>query len=211
MATVTTEGDISRASRMQDYTATTDEDEDDVVEDNSEHEHHSDEEEEEEQGEEKNERTGAWWLRRCGGASSAGRVVDPRTKWVQEWNRVFLLVCAAGLFVDPLFFYTLSVSDSCMCLFVDAWLAVSVTVLRCMTDALHVWNIFLRFKMAKRSFAFATATPVASAAADSRGSVALSYLKSRRGFLFDLFVILPIPQVRISLPSLFFFFKLNNI
>jgi len=34
---------------------------------------------------------------------------------VQEWNQVFLLVCAAWLFVDPLFFYALSISgDSCM-------------------------------------------------------------------------------------------------
>ncbi|AES99199.1 transmembrane protein, putative [Medicago truncatula] len=34
-----------------------------------------------------------------------------RTVKGQEWNRVFLLVCAAGLFVDSRFFYALSVSD----------------------------------------------------------------------------------------------------
>lgn len=184
-----TEQHISRASHMHDYTSTTDEEKE------SEAEVHLDEEEQEEelQGE-NDEKISTLWQRWYMGTSS-NRVVDPKTKWVQEWNRVFLLVCAAGLFVDPLFFYSLSVSYSSMCLFVDGWFAVTVTVLRCMTDALHLWNIFLRFKMAKWPFAFTTDNAVV----DNHGcSIALDYLKSRRGFLFDLFVILPIPQVRIS-------------
>ncbi|KAJ1408491.1 RmlC-like jelly roll fold [Sesbania bispinosa] len=88
-----------------------------------------------------------------------------------------------------------------MCLFVDGWFAVTVTVLRCMTDALHLWNILLRFKMAKRSFGFGGDT---GAAADAGSSVALRYLKSRRGFFFDFFVILPIPQIVlwVAIPSL---------
>ncbi|KAL1537772.1 Cyclic nucleotide-gated ion channel 4 [Salvia divinorum] len=118
-----------------------------------------------------------------------GRVLDPRAAWVQEWNRMFLLVCAVGLFVDPLFFYTLSISESCMCLFVDGWFAVTVTVLRCMIDALHLWNVWLQFKMNRspdnrRVHDGATAR-----------SVALKYFKSRRGFSFDLFVIVPLPQL----------------
>ncbi|KAJ1395512.1 RmlC-like jelly roll fold [Sesbania bispinosa] len=187
-----TEREISRASRMHDYTTT--DDEDDVVED-SELEHDEEQKEKQQRGGElENDAS-------CTRRSYAGRVVDPREKWVQEWNRVFLLVCAAGLFVDPLFFYALSISDSCMCLFVDGWFAVTVTVLRCMTDALHLWNILLRFKMAKRSFGFGGGT---GAAADAGSSVALRYLKSRRGFFFDFFVILPIPQIVlwVAVPSL---------
>ncbi|PNX94183.1 cyclic nucleotide-gated ion channel 4-like protein [Trifolium pratense] len=184
MATTTTEQHTSRASHMHD---TTTDNEDDTITD-SELETHTDEEDDEEEEEQKpvNYRSSI---------TSAGisRIVDPRAKWVQEWNRVFLLVCAAGLFVDPLFFYALNISDSFMCLFIDGWFAVTVTVLRCMTDALHLWNMFLRFKTAKRSsLTFATS----SATADAGCSVALGYLKSRRGFFFDLFVILPIPQVR---------------
>ncbi|PON55869.1 cAMP-dependent protein kinase regulatory subunit [Parasponia andersonii] len=141
---------------------------------------------------------GRWWF----GEGRAARVLDPRAKWVQEWNRVFLLVCATGLFVDPLFFYALSVSDTCMCLFVDGWFAVTVTVLRCMTDALHVWNMWLQLKMAKRSFAMVGAVDGTGGAAAATGlrdattarSVALRYSKAKRGFLFDLFVILPLPQ-----------------
>lgn len=130
------------------------------------------------------------------GRWSWGQVLDPRAKWVQEWNRVFLLVCATGLFVDPLFFYALSISDTCMCLFIDGWFAITVTVLRCMTDALHVWNMWLHLKMAKRSFAVEGTTGLRDTNARS---VALHYLKGKKGFLFDLFVILPLPQVRISL------------
>ncbi|KAK7312970.1 hypothetical protein VNO77_37257 [Canavalia gladiata] len=205
MATIT-EHDFSRSrvSHVLDDTTTTD---DDVSE------------EDEEEVEDNNDSSRVrWWFpvvcgaergRRGGGA--LGRVLDPRVKWVQEWNRVFLLVCAAGLFVDPLFFYALTVSDSCMCVFVDGWLAVTVTVLRCMTDALHVWNALLRFKMAKRSFGLGAAVAAAADGGSSSGlrdtrprSVALGYLKSRTGFFFDLFVILPLPQIVlwVAAPSL---------
>jgi len=130
-----------------------------------------------------------------------GVVLDPRAKWVQEWNRVFLLVSATGLFVDPLFFYALSISDTCMCLFIDGWLVVTVTVLRCMTDTLHVWNMWLQFKMAKRSSFLARDSYA------SRGGSALRYLRAKRGFFFDLFVILPIPQVT---PFFSFFSSINS-
>ncbi|PHT51670.1 Cyclic nucleotide-gated ion channel 4 [Capsicum baccatum] len=126
------------------------------------------------------------------------KVIDPRAPWVQEWNRVFLLVCATGLFVDPLFFYALSISESCMCLFIDGWFAVTVTVLRCMTDALHLWNMWLQFKMHKFRLHEGENTsshPRIHHEKSLRRSVALRYLKSKKGFFFDLFVILPLPQV----------------
>ncbi|VFR02788.1 unnamed protein product [Cuscuta campestris] len=122
---------------------------------------------------------------------------EPRGVWVQEWNRMFLLVCAAGLFVDPLFFYTLSISDNYMCLFVDGWFSTTVTVLRCMTDVLHLWNMWLQFRVYPRPH-------VMSAGQHSQGSTlhyqklmtaAVSLLRAKRGLLFNLFVILPMPQV----------------
>ncbi|KAF8413989.1 hypothetical protein HHK36_001987 [Tetracentron sinense] len=138
-----------------------------------------------------------------GGGWFMGRVLDPRAKWVQEWNRVFLLVCAAGLFIDPLFFYALSISETCMCLFVDGWFAITVTALRCMTDALHVWNMWLQLKMAKRSHAMGGEEGGKLHDTSAR-SVALRYMKAKKGFFFDLFVILPLPQVVlwVAIPSL---------
>ncbi|XP_022877586.1 cyclic nucleotide-gated ion channel 4-like isoform X2 [Olea europaea var. sylvestris] len=122
-----------------------------------------------------------WWF--------WGKILNSRATWVQEWDRVFLLVCAAGLFVDPLFFYTLSISENCMCLFVDGWFAITLTVLRCMTDAFHLWNMWLHFKMNRRPHG-----PHHVIDASHR-TFALRYFKANKGFLFDLFVILPIPQI----------------
>ncbi|XP_006362932.1 cyclic nucleotide-gated ion channel 4-like isoform X1 [Solanum tuberosum] len=109
---------------------------------------------------------------------SRSKLIDPKAQWVKEWNRVFLLVCAIGLFVDPLFFYTISISENCMCLFVDGWFSVTVTVLRCINDGLHVCNMWLQFKMVI-----------------NRRTNNIPYLKANKGFLFDLFVILPLPQL----------------
>lgn len=124
-----------------------------------------------------------------GGGASGVLGAEQRGRWVREWNRAFLLVCAAGLAFDPLFFYTLSISGTGMCLFIDGWLALSVTALRCMADALHVWNMWLHLKI----------TLSGEASEDDNGKAArravMRYFKSPKGFFFDLFVILPIPQV----------------
>ncbi|KAK7262715.1 hypothetical protein RJT34_30292 [Clitoria ternatea] len=196
MATTMTQRNNSRGLHVLDYTT---DDQGDDVED-------SEEEVEEEQGEATAVEDACGGERRRWKSVTLGGIVDPRTKWVQEWNRAFLLVCAGGLFVDPLFFYALSISESCMCVFVDGWLAVTVTVLRCMTDALHVWNMLLRFKMDRRTFGMGAGGGGSSLGLrDTRPrSAALGYIKSRTGFFFDLFVILPIPQIMlwVAIPSL---------
>lgn len=191
------EQEISNASRMH---YMTDDPSSDIEEEDEEGEEVTEEEEEEKDdinGSSHGDCNNMYFMcgPRRGEGWSLGQVLDPRAKWVQEWNRVFLLVCATGLFLDPLFFYALSISDTCMCLFIDGWFAITVTVLRCMTDALHVWNMWLQLKMAKRCFAVG-ATGLRDDT--SARTVALRYLKAKRGFLFDLFVIFPLPQVRIS-------------
>ncbi|KAL7186377.1 hypothetical protein ACSBR2_028175 [Camellia fascicularis] len=185
-----TEQEISQAFH---HSSDDDEEEDEVVED----------------GEEENSQECKTMYGTCGPRLgtrwSLGRVLDPRATWIREWNRVFLLVCATGLFVDPLFFYALSISDTCMCLFVDGWFAVTVTVLRCMTDALHVWNMWLQLKMTKRSYEAGSDGGEGSRVHNgSARTVALRYLKAKKGFVFDLFVILPIPQVVlwVAIPAL---------
>ncbi|KAJ4981293.1 hypothetical protein NE237_032130 [Protea cynaroides] len=163
--------------------------------------------------------------RRNEGRWLKGGMLNPRAKWIQEWNRVFLLVCSSGICLDPLFLFVLATSEARMCIFVDGWFAITVTALRCMIDAFHVCNMCLRFKMAKlrhsssshhnnmaeedddgegdaeHSVSHRSTTTAASS--DAR-SVALQYLKVKKGFFLDLFVILPIPQVVlwVVIPSL---------
>ncbi|KAI3427529.1 Cyclic nucleotide-binding domain-containing protein [Psidium guajava] len=206
---MSTEQEMPRTSHVHNFT-NDNTDEDDYEEDEPEGiEEEEDEQEERSSGRDCNILYGACWRRPSGW--SLGQVLDPRSKWVQEWSRVFLLVCATGLFVDPLFFYALSISDTCMCLFVDGWFAITVTVLRCMTDVLHVWNIWLSLKTAKLHFSPHAASVSSRASGGGRGklhdasqrAVSLQYLKARKGLFFDLFVILPLPQVVlwVALPS----------
>ncbi|WOL12980.1 cyclic nucleotide-gated ion channel 4 [Canna indica] len=130
----------------------------------------------------RNSGTGRWFNRWA---------LNPCTRCVQEWNRVYLLLCAVGLVVDPLFFYTLSVSGPLKCVFIDGWFALTVTVLRCMIDAMHVWNMFLQIKMAygvKRSEGEEDGEK-------GRGAHLMpAYVKSRKFFFLDLFVVLPVMQ-----------------
>ena len=164
------------------YDTTTTDDEEDINVSDSDIDDDSDNNQNDNNGHEK--RQDAKFAVAVGGGVFRRREWWSSTKWLEEWNRVFLLVSAMGLFVDPLFFYALSISDTCMCLFVDGWFAITVTVLRCMTDTLHLGNMWLQLKMSKRSSSI------------SNNTTTLQYFKANRGFFFGLFVILPLPQVR---------------
>ncbi|XP_010661110.1 cyclic nucleotide-gated ion channel 2 isoform X2 [Vitis vinifera] len=139
--------------------------------------------------------------RRTGKARSNGRpsgpfgpVLDPRTKPVQRWNRAFLLVRGMSLAVDPLFFYVISIGgEGGPCLYMDGGLAAIVTVLRTCVDAVHLFHLWLQFRLAyvsRESLVVGCGKLVWDARA-----IASHYVRSLKGFWFDLFVILPVPQV----------------
>jgi len=148
------------------------------------------------------------------GGRGAAWALDPRARWVRDWNRAYLLACAAGLMVDPLFLYAVSLSGPLMCLFVDGWLAAAVTALRCAVDAMHVWNVATQLRIARGAGA-ALDKRVAGGAGDEEqqqgaeeeedeaaAAEAARMLPedatSRKGMLLDFFVILPVMQVRCS-------------
>jgi hypothetical protein len=112
--------------------------------------------------------------------------------------------------VDPLFLYAVSVSGPLMCVFLDGWFAGTVTALRCMVDAVHVWNLLMRLRMAcappdQEAEAEEDADEEAKLQGSGRssnhnvGGAALpaKLPKSKRGLFLDLFVILPVLQVRV--------------
>ncbi|KAJ4973937.1 hypothetical protein NE237_007111 [Protea cynaroides] len=123
-----------------------------------------------------------------------GWVLDPRSKRVQRWNRAFLLARGMSLAIDPLFFYALSIGrDGAPCLYMDGGLAAIVTVLRTMVDAVHLCHLSLQFRLAyvsRESLVVGCGKLVWDA-----GAIASHYLHSFKGFWFDAFVILPVPQV----------------
>ncbi|KAE8661347.1 Cyclic nucleotide-gated ion channel 2 [Hibiscus syriacus] len=121
------------------------------------------------------------------------RVLDPRSKRVQKWNRAFLLARAMALAIDPLFFYALSIGrDGSACLYMDGGLAVIVTVLRTCVDAVHLFHVWLQFRLAyvsRESLVVGCGKLVWNPRA-----IASHYVRSVKGFWFDAFVILPVPQ-----------------
>ncbi|EOY03582.1 Cyclic nucleotide-regulated ion channel family protein isoform 2 [Theobroma cacao] len=125
-----------------------------------------------------------------------GKALDPRSALVQRWNRVLLVARGIALAVDPLFFYTLTLitrEDGAPCVFLDSGLAAIVTVVRTCVDAVHLWHIWLQFRLAyvsKESLVVGCGKLVWDARA-----IASHYVRSLKGFWFDVFVILPVPQV----------------
>lgn len=122
------------------------------------------------------------------------RVYDPRSKRVQKWNRLFLLARGVALAVDPLFFYTLSIGrGGAPCLYMDGALAAVVAVIRTLVDVIHVVHMWLMFRMAyvsRESLVVGCGKLVWDPQA-----IASHYLRSVKGFWYDAFVILPVPQV----------------
>ncbi|XP_077223659.1 cyclic nucleotide-regulated ion channel family protein isoform X2 [Tasmannia lanceolata] len=123
-----------------------------------------------------------------------GRVLDPRSKRVQTWNRAFLLARGMALAVDPLFFYALSIGrGGAPCLYMDGGLAAIVTALRTCADVVHVAHMWLQFRLAyvsRESLVVGCGKLVWDARV-----IALYYVRSPKGFWFDAFVIIPVPQV----------------
>ncbi|KAJ4707381.1 putative Cyclic nucleotide-gated ion channel [Melia azedarach] len=122
-----------------------------------------------------------------------GRALDPRSKRVQRLNRAFLLARGMSLAVDPLFFYALSIGRrGTPCLYMDGGLAAIVTVLRTCVDTVHLLHLWLQFRLAyvsRESLVVGCGKLVWDARA-----IASHYVRSVKGFWFDVFVILPVPQ-----------------
>ncbi|KAK9742560.1 hypothetical protein RND81_03G182100 [Saponaria officinalis] len=122
-----------------------------------------------------------------------GPIIDPRSERVRRWNRAILLARGVALAVDPIFFYALSIGKGGSCLYMDGALAGAVTVIRTCADLVHLWHVWLQFRLAyvsRESLVVGCGKLVWDARA-----IALHYVRSLNGFWFDLYVILPIPQV----------------
>ncbi|KAL9261714.1 Cyclic nucleotide-gated ion channel 2-like protein [Drosera capensis] len=128
-----------------------------------------------------------------GGSGIFGPVLDPRSDRVKRWNRAILIARGMALAVDPLFFYALSIGrHGSGCVYVDTWLAGVVTVLRTCVDGVHLFHLWLQFRLAYVSRE-SLVVGCGKLVWDTR-AIASHYVRSLKGFWADLFVILPIPQ-----------------
>ncbi|CAM6081757.1 unnamed protein product [Calypogeia fissa] len=122
-----------------------------------------------------------------------GGVLDPHEKVIKKINRVFLLVFTLGLFIDPLFLDCLTIDDQMSCLYVDKSYISIITGIRGMVDGMYLWHMWLQLKLAYVSRE--SLVPGRGELVWDAKDVALNYICRFTGLFFDLFVILPIPQV----------------
>ncbi|KAL3719262.1 hypothetical protein ACJRO7_004249 [Eucalyptus globulus] len=127
-------------------------------------------------------------------AGPFGSVLDPRSPEVKKWNRALLMARGVALAVDPLFFYTISVGTGASpCLYMDGGLAATLAIVRTCVDGVHVLHMWLQLRLAyvsRESMVIGCGKLVWDARA-----IASHYARSLEGLLFDVFVVLPVPQI----------------
>ncbi|KAL3628946.1 putative cyclic nucleotide-gated ion channel 20, chloroplastic [Castilleja foliolosa] len=118
-------------------------------------------------------------------------VMNPHAKIVQQWNKFFVIACLFAVFLDPLFFFLLSVQKDHKCIVLNWPMMMTVVVLRSMTDFIYLLNILLQFKLAY--VAPESRVMGAGDLVDDPKKIARHYLFGC--FILDLFVVLPLPQI----------------
>lgn len=122
--------------------------------------------------------------------NTGSMILDPQGHTVSLWNKIFMALCVISLFVDPLFLY-LPIFRKEQCVEIDIPLKVTLTVIRSVADVFYVIHMFVRSR---------TAYVAPSSRVLGRGELVIDSSKVlarylRRGFVVDLLVALPLPQV----------------
>nr|KAJ0223954.1 hypothetical protein LSAT_V11C200057500 [Lactuca sativa] len=127
--------------------------------------------------------------------SFAFGVMNPHAKAVQQWNQFIVISCLFAIFIDPLFFYLLSVKKDCKCIIINWPMTKTIVVFRSVTDLIYFMHILVQFRLA---FVSPESRVVgAGDLVDQPRKIALHYLS---GFFFlDLFIVLPVPQIIVLL------------
>ena len=111
---------------------------------------------------------------------------------IRRLNDVYLIFCVIALSLDPLFCYTLVFNVQKKCLRLDTTLGTPVIVLRFLVDLFYIIHMVFQFRAAILSL---------SSQASGRVELVKEMRAIARRYLFfyfpaDVFVILPLPQVR---------------
>ncbi|KAH9308759.1 hypothetical protein KI387_036670, partial [Taxus chinensis] len=123
--------------------------------------------------------------------SSGKKIFDPQDRFLQKWNKIFVISCLAAVSVDPLFFYLPVIDNKRDCLDIDDSLAIIATVLRTITDIFYLMHMGLQFR---------TAFIAPSSRVFGRGELVIDPIKIAKRylstyFIIDFLAVLPLPQV----------------
>ncbi|XVF09363.1 hypothetical protein REPUB_Repub07fG0086200 [Reevesia pubescens] len=122
-------------------------------------------------------------------------VMNPHAQVVQQWNKFFVISCLMAVFIDPLFFFLLSVQKDNKCIVINWPATKAFVVLRSLTDFIYLLNMLLQFRLAY--IAPESRVVGAGELVDHPKKIAVNYLS--RYFFLDLFLVLPLPQIMILL------------
>ncbi|KAK9714311.1 hypothetical protein RND81_06G085600 [Saponaria officinalis] len=118
-------------------------------------------------------------------------VMNPHTKVVQKWNKFFVISCLVAIFVDPLFFFVLSVLEDSKCIVMDRTKSMMLVASRSITDFIYFIHILLQFRLA---YVAPESRVVGSGDLVSHPTkIALHYFTGF--FIIDFFAVLPVPQI----------------
>ncbi|KAJ0467021.1 putative cyclic nucleotide-binding domain, Ion transport domain, rmlC-like jelly roll [Helianthus annuus] len=122
-------------------------------------------------------------------------VMNPHAKVVQQWNQFVVITCLFAIFLDPLFFYVLSVKKEHKCIVFNWELTKTIVVFRSLTDLIYLIHMLVQFRLA---FISPESRVVgAGDLVDDPRKIALHYLSGY--FFVDLFIVLPLPQIIVLL------------
>lgn len=133
------------------------------------------------------------WYRRLdgNGMKPKTRVYHPEGRFMQRWNKIFVISCLVSVAVDALFFYTPAIDGDNNCVYLDEKLEIVASILRSLVDAFYLLRIMFQFRtgfIASSSRVFGPRVLVEDAHA-----IARRYLSTY--FLVDFLAVLPLPQV----------------
>ncbi|CAO2835495.1 unnamed protein product [Amaranthus hypochondriacus] len=121
--------------------------------------------------------------------------LDPKGRYLQRWNKIFLVLCFFALNCDPLFFYIPIINVEKQCIKFDNTLRVIAITLRTSTDLFYVIHIFLKLYIGPGSSSSRLSHTYHPATIDK------TYLSSY--FIVDILAVLPLPQiVTVTIPYL---------
>ncbi|KAG8378650.1 hypothetical protein BUALT_Bualt07G0007400 [Buddleja alternifolia] len=122
-------------------------------------------------------------------------IMNPHAKAVQQWNKFFVISCLFAVFLDPFFFFVLSVQEDHKCIVLNLPMTTTIVVLRSMSDFIYLLHMLLQFRLAY----VAPESRVVGAGdlVDDPKTIAQHYLFGY--FLIDLFIVLPLPQIIVLL------------
>ncbi|OIT38534.1 PREDICTED: cyclic nucleotide-gated ion channel 1-like [Nicotiana attenuata] len=129
--------------------------------------------------------------------SSKKQILDPQGRFLQQWNKIFVLICTIAVSLDPLFFYIPVIDNKNKCLDLDTTLKITACVLRSSTDLFYIFHIVLQFRtgfIAPSSRVFGRGELI-----EDSSAIAKRYLKSY--FIVDILAVLPLPQIVILIIS----------